>query len=162
MALKIHTLKEESQPMENEVRERIYLTSDKRVVVPEGDKRAAFLLAPPGPVSPAKVKEIKRYRNGANYLHKVGSPKGSKPGGDKAGQPEADKGGKPDADKEDQPEADKGNPALGPDDTVTFGKHEGVKVRDLPERYLNNLVRVSKDHRGWAQAELNRRAEESK
>ena len=99
MGLKIHTLKDkESQQMASEqleVRERIYLTSDKRAVVPESDRKARFLLSSVRPVSAAKAKEIRGYRHGAAYLFKVGSEKAGKPQGDTAGEPDADKGEAP-------------------------------------------------------------------
>lgn len=135
-----------------EVRERIFLTSDKRVVVPEKDRMARFLLATPGPVTPVQAREIKGYKNGADFLHKPS--KSAKPSGDKSSKPDDDKSKKADADKGGQP-----GDALGPDDAVTFGKFEGTKVRDLPDKYLENLSRVSPKHRATADAELARRTE---
>ncbi len=150
-----------------EVRERIYVTSDKRVVVPEGDERARFLLMNARPVTAAEARNIRNFRFGGNYLFEIGSPKSGTPEEDTAGQPEADKGGEPEADKGGEPQADKsGEPegdkasqGTGPDDPLTFGKYEGTLVRDLPEKYLNNLVRVSVQHRPMAEVELARRAE---
>lgn len=142
---------------ENEVRERIYLTSDKRAVVPESDRRARFLLATPGPISPVKAKEIKGYKQGGDFLHKISAGKATKPSADKALAPGDDKSGTSDADKDKVPSGT----ALGPDDAVTFGKHEGTLVRELPDAYLKNLARVSPDHRATAEAEIARRTEEA-
>lgn len=137
---------------EYETTTRLYLTSDKRALVPEGDKRARFLLAIHGPVDAAKVKEIRRYRGGDNYLHKIGS-------GAKAEKPGEDKGEQPGADKAEKPGKNKTGPAnLGPEDLVDFGKFNGTLVKDLSDKYLANLARVSDTHRTWAQAELDRRA----
>lgn len=129
---------------ENEVKERIFLTSDKRTVVPESSHLARFLLATPGPVSPVKAKEIRGYQKGGDFLHKISAKKSTKPSEDKSKKPGADKGT---------------GAVLGPDDAVTFGKHEGKLVRDLPDKYLANLARVSLDHRATAEAEIARRNE---
>lgn len=136
---------------ENEVRERIFLTSDKRAVVLESDHRARFLLATPGPVSPIKAKEICGYKGGGDFLHKISAKKSTKPSADKAMAPQGD--------KSKEPGEDKGGQAgvLGPDDAVPFGKHEGILVRDLPDNYLGNLARVSPKHRATAEAEIARR-----
>lgn len=51
------------------VTKRIYLTKDRRAVVPENNKRAAFLLVGvPGPVTRTMAKRIVSFKNGIQYL----------------------------------------------------------------------------------------------
>lgn len=150
-----------------EVTQRIYLTSDKRVVVPEGDERARFLLAAKGPVNKATAEQIQAYKGGKQYVRGPDSPKAKsrKPKADKSRKPEADKSGQVEGDNEDQAEGGtEGSPgetapaALGPDDPMPDGTlHAGTLVRDLPDRYLKNLQRLAPNYRPMVEAELARR-----
>lgn len=55
------------------VTQRIYLTKDRRAVVPEGNKRAAFLLVGvPGPVTRTMAKRIVSFKDGIKYLRTLG------------------------------------------------------------------------------------------
>lgn len=56
---------------------------------------------------------------------------------------------------------DEGNSPVvykGPDDVLTFGKHKGTKIRDLPQEYIEWAILNLKDHQvGVFVRELQRR-----
>ena len=117
---------------------RLYLGSDRKTVVSEGDVRARILLAPLGPVSRSKAAEIRGYPNGDLYLYPVG--------GDVPVVPEIK------APPEAPPEEAFKPAFFGTDDVLNFGEHAGVKVRDLDEEYLRRMTYVAA-HEEWTKME---------
>ena len=74
MGFEVITLKSEFEKMKSydeKTTARLYLTSDKRVVVTEDDERARFLLAIEGHVTRAEAKVIRSLTNGENFLRPI-------------------------------------------------------------------------------------------
>lgn len=130
--------------------ERLYLTSDKRVVVPEGDVRARFLLNIEGPVSRAKAQEIRALANGEQYLAPIDPDKVP---ADEQAAPKA-----PAAPAAKHP--NHAAPGDGPDFIVDWGnKYKGKRLGDLEDKYLTSLTKGNNppERKALAQAELDRR-----
>lgn len=123
---------------------RIWLTSDKRAVVADGDKRARFLLSSEVPVSRAKAEEIRSYTNGADFLKPV----------DPSQVPDEELTALVAA----ETKAQDTQAAVGPDVILDFGRaHKGKPFGKLPKKYLEGTLLKKPEYAAAAQAELDRR-----
>ena len=134
---------EDTKRYDEQTSARLWLTSDKKVVVSEGDVRARFLLSRHGPVSRAEAQEIRRYKDGDLYLYGKGDEAPAVPPIQAAPH------------SEEKP-FEMTVVDFGPDDAIDFGAHSGTKVRDLSEEYLRRMTYVQM-HENWAKAEEARR-----
>ena len=155
---------------EEELTERIFLTSDKRLVVGETDDRGRTLYHGKSKVSRHSAKLI-RELGGSKFLKPISDTDKPKVAvADAADMENAVRGHRVDPPKmhpnvrkdaaPKAPPAPEGGEGTGPDRIVDFGRtHKGKRFGDLPKKYLEGLTkgRNPDDRKAWAKSELARR-----